>query len=704
MNGDSDTGSEAALFDLRGATSAVRRRWWLILALFALAGIIAAILYGMQDTVYSATARVAVERRSEDLVQTDASVPVLTADSAAVDTEVQRLRAPELASAVVDKLKLANDPAFAEVIGGAAAQRKAAINALIARLDIRREGTSFAISISHSGTSAQQSARIVNTLVDLYRSNSVGSQTGERERRVALLSQRLGELRGELTIAERAVAEYRIANNIVDASKDSSVRQSEISALNTELAQARAQEAEAAARLSTARGQLATGRGGDTLASALNSPVVGDLRRQQADLAVRRAELAERYGPRHPDLLRVNEQTQEINARISAEIARTTASLRSEAQAAAGRTSSIVGSIGRAEGAVNAQTAASVRLAELERNAESAQALYRAFLDQYRAATAQVGADSGTASIIARALVPTRPVSPDPWLFAIGALVVGTILSTLVLLLLRLFDDSFESGRDVVRKTGAKLFGSVPDVSSLVGKKATKRDPLSPSDYLIDHQGSAYAEAVRGVRVALENRGAKVVAITSALPGEGKTTLALSLARSAALAGQKVLLIDTDLRRRASSISLAEDVRTGLVDVIADRTKLAQALVQDSRSGAFLLPQTAADTDKYDAITGDRLTALLGDLRDSFDLIVLDTAPVLAVAEARVVAGVADATMLAVRWRKTPASAANLALDLLNEHGARISGIVLTQVDLKAQAREGIGEGAFYGAYTHYYR
>jgi polysaccharide biosynthesis transport protein len=219
------------------------------------------------------------------------------------------------------------------------------------------------------------------------------------------------------------------------------------------------------------------------------------------------------------------------------------------------------------------------------------------------------------------------------------------------------------------------------------------------------NDSSIFSEAFRSIRTALkigqDGQLARSLAITSALPDEGKTTAAICLARSAALAGLKVVLVDCDLRRRASSRSLTENLQAGLIEVITGEATLEQALVKDSASGAHLLPQKPAAHPKYDALASKGMEVLIQRLEAIYDLVIIDTAPLLPVAESRAISAMADGTILSVRWRKTPAKAASMALEELHRSGARVLGAMLTKVDLRAKATSGMGyEAHYYQSYA----
>ncbi|GAA3267662.1 hypothetical protein GCM10020258_38200 [Sphingomonas yabuuchiae] len=274
---------------------------------------------------------------------------------------------------------------------------------------------------------------------------------------------------------------------------------------------------------------------------------------------------------------------------------------------------------------------------------------------------------------------------------------------------LELAENGFSTRRQVERALGLPVLASVPDLRTLKRDRIKSPTPATISQHLIDHPGSVYSESYRSIRTALkvgrEEQAARVVAISSALPAEGKTSTSFSLARSSALAGLSTVLVDCDLRRQATSRQMEGAIQYGLADLLRGEATLDQVLVRDSASGAFLLPQRSSTAENdYDLIASSAMQQLVDQLRERFDLVILDTAPLLAIADSRAIASMADVALVAVRWRKTPAPAVRLALDHLAMAEARIGGIIMTMVDLKAQSRAGAGdELRYYKKYSSYY-
>jgi succinoglycan biosynthesis transport protein ExoP len=196
----------------------------------------------------------------------------------------------------------------------------------------------------------------------------------------------------------------------------------------------------------------------------------------------------------------------------------------------------------------------------------------------------------------------------------------------------------------------------------------------------------------------------KVIAITSALPGEGKTTTAACLAVTMAMTGESVIVVDCDLRRRALDGLFGFSSEKGLVEVLEGTATLEEAIVTDETTGLKLLPLSNRPPSGKDLFSSDAMDKLLDRLRKKFDMIVLDTAPILPVVDTRILARKADVVALLVRWRHTPTKAAQHAVELMNDAGVNLGGSALTQIDLKKQSKFGYGDaGYYYNSYKGYY-
>jgi capsular exopolysaccharide synthesis family protein len=194
----------------------------------------------------------------------------------------------------------------------------------------------------------------------------------------------------------------------------------------------------------------------------------------------------------------------------------------------------------------------------------------------------------------------------------------------------------------------------------------------------------------------------KVVLMTSAEPSEGKSTIAISVARVQALAGLKVVIVDTDIRKPVVHERLAVRRAPGLVEVLDGKHTLSEAIITDEKTGVDVLPVGVPVS--TDTLAFDRMRNFLNDLRDQYDLIIIDSAPILAVSDARILPAISDMTIFSVRWRETRREVVRLAIKQLRESGARMGGIVLSRVNIKSHRQYGYGDSALYsGKLKKYY-
>ena len=196
----------------------------------------------------------------------------------------------------------------------------------------------------------------------------------------------------------------------------------------------------------------------------------------------------------------------------------------------------------------------------------------------------------------------------------------------------------------------------------------------------------------------------KVLAITSALPKEGKTVTAVCLARVLALSGSRVVLVDCDLRRRSATAALAPGAKAGLIEVLNGKVSLESAIRLDEATGAHILPLSDRAHLARSPFETEAMDDVLAKLREIFAVVLLDTAPILAVVDTRMLVRKVDALVLLATWRSTPAKAVRAAVHMINSVGGRVTGVALTMVNLKAQTQSGYGEPtAYYRDIKSYY-
>jgi exopolysaccharide transport family protein len=716
-----------------------RRRLRVFVAVFvlALAGVL---VFTLEQTPrYTATSYVMIDTRKRDVSKVDQVLSDLPTDSSSVDTEVEVLKSRSLATRVVQHMHLDRDPEFnvklqkptmlksilaaprslfhsaAPVLSGQALIDQKAIDdrkeldgvvdRLIKRLKVSRSGLTYVIAIDITSVNATKAADIANAYAQDYLLEQLEAKFDATKQASTWLDERLGQLKSQVEQAETAVAAYRTQTGLIGA-VGSNLTEQEVSNLNQQLALAQAQEAEQEAKVRTARQQLASGSNGEDVGAALDSDVVKQLRAQRAEVSGKLADLQTRYGARHPEVQRVDRQLADIDAQIQQEINRTISNLDAQAAVARQRVASIQGSLGHARGTLAGNNAAAVHLAELDRNASSVRTLYESFLNRFKETTTQQGMEDSDARVVSKAKIPTDPSFPKLGLnLALGSL-FGLAAAIAAVFLAEALDSGIATSEDIERFLGVASLGSIPLLSSTV---AAKGGPVqSPAEIVVERPLSAFAEAFRNLRTSIVysrvDKPVRVIAVTSSLPGEGKTTTAFCLGRAMAMSGSRTVVVDCDVRRRNINRLLGQEPAVGLMEVLAGKATLDQALILDTASGAWFLPLARSSFTPKDLFGGQAMTNLLIDLKSRFEFVLLDTAPVLPVADTRALAPKADVVVFLTQWRRTPRRAVQSAFELLRSVGADIAGVALTQVDVREQAKYGYGDaGYYYRSYRKYY-
>lgn len=726
LTGGADHQGGGDKVNLNALLATLRRRRALFFGVFLA---IVLLILGMtlwQTPLYSASSQVVIDNRPVQVTPVIEQVAPDSSDvsSPIVDTEVEVIRSSELANQVADALKLDKipmlDPAnavpgrwasFKSWITGdplpvspraydPQAQREYVLKFLKSRLDVTRTGLTYALTISYSSTNPSFSAQVANEYARQYSILAQQRKRKENAEAVAFLGGRIEELRRQAQTDTRAVQDYRVAHNLLSATA-AQLTEQEVSVYDQQLAQARASAAEDRARLATAQQQLKKGSQGDDVGAALQSPVVSSLRTQRAQLASELANLKARYGPLHPDIIKLQQQVNDLDRSIQTEINRVISNLQANTNVSGQRLSSVAGSLGGARGTLAASNKSLVGFDDLTRKADASQGLYEAYLNRYKAAAAQQGTETADARVVSWAQPPELPSSPNVTLNLIFALAIGLGAGLAAAFGAELMFSGLTTGEDVETQLNVPYLGTIPLLSSVIDR------PPSPFEAVAEHPHSSFNASLRSLRASIDysvKAVVQVIAVTSALPKEGKSTIAACLARLAAIDGEKVVLIDCDPRRRAVNKLIDVPSKAGLIEVLRGEASLSDALVLHAESGVWMLPINQTPVDGGELVSGNALADVIQSLREEFTYIVIDTAPVMPVVDARVVTTLADAVLFVTRWRKTPDHAVRNALKLLPAGRMHLAGVALSQVDMRKQARFGHGDAtAYYDRYKEYY-
>jgi len=735
--------------DLREVLRKLWRRKNLVLGTIVTLTVLAAVIVLQVTPRYTASAFVMIDPRENRVVDIEAVVSGLSTDVEAIQSEIQVIRSRGLAAKVIDRLGLDRLPEFNEnlrepggleqllspaaddgddgtalkaewagfltrlrnaVLGepvdpapGEQARRERAkvIDHFLERLRVRPEGRSRVIRLSFESENAELAARVVNTTADLYIVEQLEAKFEATQRATEWLNQRVGDLRAKVEASERAVELYRAEQGLTE-SRGVTVTSQRISELNSQLTIAASEVAEAQARVDQIEQALAGARSFEAVSEVLNSRLIQDLRVQQAAVERRAAELSSELGERHPRMIQLRAEADNIRGKIAAEVNKVAQALRNEVAVARAREATLRQQLAALETEAGELGAAQVQLRALEREANANRLLMETFLNRFKETTSQEDIQQADARIISRADRPEAASFPKKKLIVALAFVASAMLGLLLAFAVEQLDHGFRSMEQIERWTGVAGLGLVPALRGI--RKLGRR----PEQEVVDRPVSAYTESIRTLRTGLMladvDRSPKVVLFTSALPGEGKTSLSLSLARLAAQTGETVVFLDTDLRKPRAHRALDLPGAPGLVEVLAGEVSLDEAIAADAATGLAFLGAGRGAPNPPDLLNSDHMRALIEELTGRYDLVVLDSSPLVAVSDARILARYADKTAFVVRWADTRREVVMNAMKQLLKADADLAGVVLSQVNVKSHARYGYGDsGYYYGRTNRYY-
>ena len=670
----------------------------------------AVVMFAM-PTLYSTSAVVMLDQRKNAVADISSVLSALPTDPSSVQNQIQVLSSRDLALKVIDKLQLYDDPEFNPALGSALPPlnplnylgpkanlrpdeaRDAVVNAFLSRLDVSSLGLSTSIQVSFSAKDPSKAARIANALAASYTQDQIAVKVQAARQAAGWLADRMHQLANQVQQQEAAVQLYKAEHDLVESADGKSLVDAQLIAINAQLIVAQSDLAEKRAAYERVSALAKTGNGAD-ITPVVNSKMIGDLRTQEAELVRQESDLATRYGPNHPKMAAIHNERRDLAAKVAREVAGIAGSLQSDLEVARAHVSAIEASLDRVTRQARIENMARVKLGALEANLSSTRATYESFVTRLRAVQDQDDIQMPEARVISTAPIPASPSSPHRKLFIGASIPGGFLLGIFLALVLERFGSPVPAPGPARRPAPKPAedraqapIGAVPafafsqpppawqqpaaprpNLPPILAELAASAD-LRLADWVLDHPGSPYAQGLTTILQSIMSlRGSQglIATLTSATPDASQSVTALALARSAARAGLRTLLIDADFGRLAAATAVSG------MGAILNGTPLATAILRDRRSPAYLLSAPPA------VWVHPQAAALLATLRQSCDLVLIDAA---AAGTAGVWPGVArlsDTVLL-----MTPASASKTALDTalrsLVAMQAPLRGMVITR-------------------------
>jgi succinoglycan biosynthesis transport protein ExoP len=726
---------QTSSFDLREILNFLWRRWKLISALTALSLLVGAIYLAKTTPLYTATTQILIDPRKERAAGQDVILSDTPLDVEALASQIEIIRSPALLRRVVEKERLFNDTEFAsplkpersksflqklksliwanppdEEAGDTGGQQTdpsqviAATYALKNAMSVTRVGQAYVLSISVTSKDSQHAAKIANAIGDAYAVDKLDARFDAAKRASNWLSDRLEELRKQLRDSEQAVVQFRSDHGIMQSTSNLTLNQQQLTDLNARLIAARAETAEKKTRLDILNSSdvKTTIK---TLPELMNSGLIGGLRSQLASISQREADLVARYGDRHPLVVNVRAERADVERAIANEIQRMNAAVKNEYELAKARETATEQTMKELTGQTGIDNETAISLRELERTATVNKTLFEEFLQRAKITQEQTSFEARDARVITPALPPSLPSSPNPPRVMSMAFIMGLLLGVGSAWAMEKLKAGFTTPREVEDLLQLPLLASISRMEKSDLTIDGKIQPLALLPML--KPLSRFSESIRALRSGIQMTDVdyppKVIQVTSMLPNEGKTTIALTLAASAAGSGLKVLLIDADLRHPSTTRFLGKENDKGLVEYLVGQAELTDVVSLSDDLQFWYLPAGGKTQNPPDLLGSERMKSLIAIFKKSFDYVILDSPPLEPVIDSIVVAQVVDKIIFVVRWAVTARELVQRGVQRLSGH-KKVAGIVFNLVN-EGIAKKYIkyGRGGYGGKYENYY-
>jgi capsular exopolysaccharide synthesis family protein len=670
---------------LQNLVYVIRAHRWLLLAvatiLFA-AG--AAFVFSLKPA-YTAQGVVLLAPMTEQLDASPAGRAATMTDPFFIRSEAAIISSDDLARSVIKALNLTHVAEFAPEPGAHPflTDEEAALDAVLRtyreRLSVFNDGRSKTVEITFEAGDPRLAARIVNAHAEAYLRDQTARRSAVQQKSLQWLRQEVDARAREARDADALVHQYQVQNGIVGTGNSTMVEQ-RLSQLSAQLVDARRQ-------LSTQKSMLeeirALRAGGDpaNAATLLDNEPLTDLLRSRVQAEATLASLQTRLAENHPTLVKQRQALASINEVLDRQLVRA----ENEAAAAAGSWERQVRDLTRAVGDETSnklsQDQASAALPALMAEAGVKRTVLETVLNRYQTQLAEQGFSEPTAIIVSRAEPPARPSFPRKALFLAVALLVaacGGIGAALIV--------------EMMRPTprGLNALADAVGIRPLVSIARFRNEANEPGVVKI-RDPKFYIESIRSLRNALFEHGtsrtARVCLFTSVVPSEGKTLVAMSVARSLARSGLRALFLEMDLRCPAASrLAHLPQQSRGVAAVLEARAQVADTLQRDASTGLDMLLAEKNAGLSLDRLTANAIAGLLEKLRPRYDAIIIDSPPVGVISDSLTLANVADQTVLVTRERESSVGRLGDAVRLLRDRGASLAGLVITDVDPKRLA------------------
>lgn len=681
--------------DWERISTVLRKHWKLTLAFALTTFIVVAVVTFMIRPIYEPITELEIDPPGAEIFSLQNS-GASYGDAEYLQTQAQKLKSDELAVEVIRNLNLDRNPDIVADRSGGSSQQAAALEdpnkpltpsenqalrAFKDRLTVSRDSNSRLVSVSFGSHDPRLAARVTNTLIDTFIEDSFRTRHDAIVKSEEWLSKQLDDIKKKMDDSNKALADFQRQNGIADTGENNNTVAQEMNELNHQLTQAEADRIQLQAFLTREKQSSP-----DSLPQVRDNPVVQQMTQKLADIRSELAQAEVIYGKNHPNIKKLQNQAQELEAQIGAQRSAIVSELKTTYAAARAREQMMGAQIKSTTKELNQMA----QYNQLKKEAQANTDLYNSLYGKVKEAGISAASKSSNIRIVDRARVLDSPTRPRRLLNLAMGLLGGLMGGVFLAFVREGLDRRLHTAADVRKWVGLSGVLTVPAITGWRQKLLPGGEgPGVAARRLLEDPYSAEAEALRGLHASVlssrSGRTPQILLVASSLPHEGKTSIAVGLAVALAQ-HSKVCLVDAHLRKPGVERALGFRAEQGLAEVLAGSAFPEQVIVGEPNiPNLTIIPAGSMRPDPAIALSSMTMRKLLLDLRQQYDFVVIDSAPALPYADVRIISPLADGIVLVARSGITTREAMARTREILAEvQGAPILNVVLNGADVRA--------------------
>ncbi len=715
----------------------LRKHRWTIATVFAVIFVSVVIFTFTATPIYRSTTRLIIEKDDPKVVSIQ---EVMSVDSSGLDyyqTQYKIIESRSVAREVIKRLKLNENEEFVPKpkdtlidnirltisdsvsyvesllktekppkvveVAGESEDESPLVSAFIRRIKVTPIRNSRLVDVGFETKDPELSAKIANTLARAYIDLNLETKLRATQEAVVWLNSRIEEERKKVEQAEKALLKYKQEHNIITDffSKDvETITAQKLATLNSMVIEAEAKRMEAETRYKQAVSLVKNPEMLGSIPEVMNNELIQKIKAMEVELNKRKSELSKRYGANHPQIIGIQNELNSVEARIAQEVERVTNSLFNAFKVAQAREQSLKKSLGDQKGESFSLNAKAVNYTVLKREAESTKEMYDLVIKRFKETSMTENIRTGNIRVVDAAEVSKGPVSPKKTQNILLGLIVGLFLGIGLAFFLEYLDNTIKTPDDVKTRLNVPYLGPVPFIAMVNGNPGSPERKPEEDLVTIASPKSTASESYRGIRTSLlfsaADNAPKIILVTSAAPSEGKTITSGNLAVTMAQSGNRVLLIDCDMRRPKMHRLFNIPRDRGVSNILVGNCTIDEAIIHTTIPGIDIISSGPVPPNPSEMLGSQRMTKMLADVRDRYDRVILDSPPITAVTDAVILSRRVDGVVLVIRAAETHREIIKNAIGLLQSANAHTLGAVLNGVEMGR-------DSYYYYQYYYYY-